>query len=117
MTKAPGLAGVMISNHFWLTDEQLERLRLFFPRSHCKPRIDGRRVFSGLIFIGSIGLRWCDALRESYAAIEVVHHTGSARWLRNRSMVNRQQTTAALIDSRTFPAAKHRAKTDDVFSG
>ena len=56
MNQAPGLAGVLMSNHFWLTDEQLEQLRLFFPRSHCKPRIDGRRVFSGLIFIGSIGL-------------------------------------------------------------
>jgi len=26
--------GVMMSNLFWLTDEQMERLKPFFPKSH-----------------------------------------------------------------------------------
>jgi len=48
----------------WLKDEQVERLRPFFPKSHGKPRVDDRRVLSGIIFINRNGLRWCDAPRE-----------------------------------------------------
>ena len=51
-------------NLFCLTDGQMERLRRFFPKSHGKPRVDDRRVLSGIIFINSNGLRWCDAPRE-----------------------------------------------------
>ncbi len=28
-----------MSDLFWLTDEQIERLRPFFPKSHGKPRV------------------------------------------------------------------------------
>ena len=55
--------GIM-SNLFWLTDGQMARLRPFFPRSHGKPRVDDRRVLSGIIFINRNGLRWRDAPRE-----------------------------------------------------
>jgi transposase len=54
----------MMSNLFWLTDEQMERLKPFFPKSHGKLRVDDRRVLSGIIFINRNGLRWCDAPRE-----------------------------------------------------
>ena len=64
MIQAPKLTGVMMSNLFWLTDEQMGRLRPFFPKSHGKPRVDDRRVLSGIIFINRNGLRWCDAPRE-----------------------------------------------------
>ena len=53
-----------MSNLFWLTDEQMERLKPFFPKSHGKPRVDDRRVLSGIIFINRNGLRWCDAPKE-----------------------------------------------------
>jgi transposase len=53
-----------MSNLFWLTDEQMDRLRPFFPKSHGKPRVDDLRVLSGIIFINRNGLRWCDAPRE-----------------------------------------------------
>jgi len=49
------------SKLFWLTDVQMARLRPFFPESHGKPRVDDRRVSSGMIFINRNGLRWCDA--------------------------------------------------------
>jgi transposase len=55
---------VIICNLFWLTDEQMERLKPFFPRSRGKPRVDDRRVSSGIIFIDRNGLRWFDAPRE-----------------------------------------------------
>ena len=53
-----------MSNHFWLTAEKMERLQPFFAKSHGKPRVDDRRVLSGIIFINRNGLRWCDAPRE-----------------------------------------------------
>ncbi|MBO9399051.1 IS5 family transposase [Shimia sp. R9_2] len=47
-----------MSDLFWLTDAQLARLEPFFPKSHGKPRVDDRRVLSGIIFINRSGLRW-----------------------------------------------------------
>jgi transposase len=35
----------------WLTHEQMDRPRLFFPKSHRTPRVDDRRVLSGITFI------------------------------------------------------------------
>jgi transposase len=64
MIEAPELTGVMMSNVFWLSDEQMERLKPFFPKSHGKPRVDDRRVLSGIIFINRNELRWCDAPKE-----------------------------------------------------
>ncbi|MDF3607741.1 IS5 family transposase [Paracoccus sp. DMF-8] len=43
---------------FWLTDAQMERLRPFFPKSRGRPRVDDRRVLSGIIFIQRNGLMW-----------------------------------------------------------
>ncbi len=50
-----------MSEHFWLTEEQMERLRPFFPKSRGKPRVDERRVLSGIIYIQKSGLQWKDA--------------------------------------------------------
>lgn len=49
---------------FWLTDAQMERLKPFFPLSHGVPRVDDKRVLSGIIFINRNGLRWRDAPAE-----------------------------------------------------
>ena len=53
-----------MSNLFWLTEAQMARLQPFFPKSHGKPRVDDRRVLSGIIFINRNGLRWRDAPRD-----------------------------------------------------
>ena len=66
-----------MSNLFWLTDAQLARLEPYFPKSHGKPRVDDRRVLSGIIFINRNGLRWRDAPRE-YGP----HKTLYNRWKR-----------------------------------
>jgi transposase len=67
--QGPGLTGVVMRNRFWLTGAQMARPRPFFPRSHGKPRVDDRRVLSGMIFINRNGLRWCDAPRGTVAQI------------------------------------------------
>ena len=49
---------------FWLSDAQMARLAHYFPKSHSKPRVDDRRVLSGIIFINRNGLRWQNAPKE-----------------------------------------------------
>lgn len=44
-----------MSDLYLLTDEQMDRLRPFFPESHGKPRVDDRRVLSGVIFVNRNG--------------------------------------------------------------
>ena len=46
---------------YWLTDEQMARLEPYFPKSHGKPRVDDRRVLSGIFFVNHNGMRWRDA--------------------------------------------------------
>jgi transposase len=53
-----------MSNLYWLSEDRMARLRPFFPKSHGVPRVDDRRVPSGIIFINRNGLRWCDAPTE-----------------------------------------------------
>lgn len=62
---------------FWLTDDQIERLKPFFPLSHGVPRVDDRRVLSGIIFVNRNGLRWRDA-----PAVYGPHKTLYNRWFR-----------------------------------
>ena len=50
-----------MSDLYWLSDEQMAKLEPFFPKSHGKPRVNDKRVLSGIIFINRNGLRWRDA--------------------------------------------------------
>ena len=68
---------VSMSVLFWLSDAQMARLEPDFPKSHGKPRVDDRRMLSGIIFINRNGLRWRDAPRK-YGP----HKTLYNRWKR-----------------------------------
>ena len=46
---------------FLLTASQMRRIRLHFPLSHGIPRVDDRRVISGIVYVIKGGLRWRDA--------------------------------------------------------
>jgi putative transposase len=50
-----------MSDQFWLSREQLSRIEPYFPLSHGVPRVDDRRVVSGIIHVIRNGLRWRDA--------------------------------------------------------
>jgi len=56
--------GVAMSDLFWLSEAQMRRLEPYFPLSHGVPRVDDRRVISGIIFVIRNGLRWRDAPKE-----------------------------------------------------
>ena len=49
---------------FYLSENPLERIKPFFPRSHGVPRVDDRRLVSGIIYIIKHGLQWKDAPDE-----------------------------------------------------
>ena len=66
-----------MSDLYWLTDAQMERLKPFFPLSRGVPRVDDKRVLSGIIFINRNGLRWRDA-PSAYGP----HKTLYNRWVR-----------------------------------
>jgi len=55
---------VNMSDLLWLSDAHMARLEPCFPKCHGKPRVDDRRVLSGIIFINRNGLRWRDAPAE-----------------------------------------------------
>ena len=50
-----------MSDLIWLSEAQMRRIEPYFPLSHGVPRVDDRRVVSGIIFVIRNGLRWRDA--------------------------------------------------------
>lgn len=46
-----------MSELFLLSKAQMRRIEPYFPLSHGVPRVDGRRVISGIIFVIKNGLR------------------------------------------------------------
>ena len=53
-----------MSDLFLLSPAQMRRIEPFFPRSHGVPRVDDRRVISGIIYVIRQGLQWKDAPRN-----------------------------------------------------
>lgn len=82
-----------MSDLFWLTDEQMERLRPFFPKSHGKPRVDDRRVLSGIVFVNRNGLRWRDAPKD-YGPHKTLYNRWK-RWGRMGVFTNMMEGLAA----------------------
>ena len=46
---------------FLLSERQIARISRFFPLSHGVPRVDDRRVVSGIVYVIKNGLQWKDA--------------------------------------------------------
>lgn len=86
-----------MSDLFWLTDAQMERMKPFFPLSHGVPRVDDKRVLSGIIFINRNGLRWRDAPAE-YGPPKTLYN----RWVRwSRLGVFAKMLTAMAAEGQT----------------
>lgn len=62
-----------------LTPEQMRRIEPYFPLSHGIPRVDDRRVLSGILFVIRNGLRWRDA-PAGYGPHKTIHN----RFIRSR---------------------------------
>ena len=69
-----------MSDLFLLSQTQLRRIEPYFPLSHGVPRVDDRRVLSGIIFVIRNGLRWRDA-PEAYGPHKTLYNR-FIRWSR-----------------------------------
>lgn len=63
-----------------LSEAQMRRIEPFFPLSHGVPRVDDRRVLSGMLFVIRNGLRWRDA-PEGYGPYKTIYNR-FVRWSR-----------------------------------
>jgi transposase len=50
-----------MSDVFMLSERQMERIEPFFPLAHGVPRVNDRRVLSGIVYAIRNGLQWKDA--------------------------------------------------------
>lgn len=69
-----------MSDLIWLTKAQMRRIEPYFPLSHGVPRVDDRRVISGIIFVLRNGLRWRDA-PKAYGPHKTIYNR-FVRWSR-----------------------------------
>ena len=49
---------------FLLSERQMARIAPHFPLSHGVPRVDDRRVVSGIVYVIKHGLQWKDAPKD-----------------------------------------------------
>ncbi|MDC7260140.1 transposase [Shinella sp. YE25] len=49
---------------FLLSERQMARIEAYFPLSHGVPRVDDRRVVSGIVYVIRNGLQWKDAPKD-----------------------------------------------------
>ncbi len=54
----------LMSDLFLLSERQMARISPYFPLSHGVPRVEDRRVVSGIVYVIRNGLQWKDAPKE-----------------------------------------------------
>src|SRR6266566_2343349 len=71
----------MRRNLFWLSDEQWWQIEPHLPKDvRGKPRVDDRRVISGILHVLKSGCRWCDCPPE-YGPSTTIYNR-FVRWAR-----------------------------------
>jgi transposase len=111
---------------FLLSERQMARISSYFPLSHGIPRVDDRRVVSGIVYVLKNGLQWKDA-PHGYGPHKTLYNR-FVRWSRigvfdrifaalageepkpGRIMINSthlkaHRTAARLLKKGLFPAA------------
>ncbi len=67
-------------DEFWLSDEQWARLQPLLPnKPRGVPRVDDRRVISGIVHVLQCGCRWKDAPRDRYGPPKTLYNR-HVRW-------------------------------------
>jgi len=120
-----------MSDLLWLSEAQMRRIEPYFPLSHGMPRVDDRRVISGIVFVIRNGLRWRDAPKD-YGPHKTIYNR-FVRWSRmgvfdrifaalagqgptpERLMIDAthlkaHRTAASLLKKGLFPAASAEQK-------
>lgn len=65
---------------FLLNEEQMRWIEPFFPLSHGIPRVDDRRIISGIVYVIKHGLMWRDAPKD-YGPHKTIYNR-FVRWSR-----------------------------------
>ena len=65
---------------FLLSEAQMRRIEPYFPLSHGVPRVDDRRIVSGIIYVIKHGLMWRDA-PKAYGPHKTIYNR-FIRWSR-----------------------------------
>lgn len=87
-----------MSDLFWLSKEQLQRIEVYFPLSHGVPRVDDHRVVSGIIHIIKRGLQWRDAPKD-YGPYKTLYN----RFMRWSKMGIFNKIFSELVDMQEVP--------------
>ena len=118
---------------FLLSERQMARLAPYFPLSHGVPRVDDRRVISGIVYVIKHGLQWKDAPKD-YGPHKTLYNR-FIRWSRlgvfdriftalaavgpkpERIMIDAthlkaHRTAASLLKKGMFPAVSGERKAD-----
>ena len=95
----------MIRDLFWLTDAQFARLEPLLPTdTRGKPRVDDRRVISGIVHVLKSGGRWIDA-PDAYGPRKTLYNRfvrwsakgggsiSSMRWLLRAALPRKSSST------------------------
>ena len=106
---------------YWLDEDQMGRIDIYFPPSRGKPRVDDRRVLSGIVHVIRNGLRWCDAPKE-YGPYKTLYNR-FMRWSKlgvfdcifRELVLHRQPGEAIMIDATHLKA--HRTAASLLGSG
>lgn len=114
-----------MSTLFYLSPEQIARIKPYFPLSHGVPRVDDRRIVSGIVYVLKHGLQWKDAppeygpyktlynrfIRWSRLGVfnkifaELVEQNGpAARLMIDATHLKAHRTAASLLKKGLFPA-------------
>ena len=112
-----------------LSEAQMRRIEPYFPLSHGVPRVDDRRVLSGILYVIRNGLRWRDApkdygphktiynrfIRWSRMGVfdrlftELSNGGGSDRLMIDATHLKAHRTAASLLKKGLYPAVSGAA--------
>jgi transposase len=117
----------------YLSPEQLEKLRPYFPLSHGIARVDDLKVISGIIYVIKYGLQWKDTPREygpyktlynrfiRWSRLGVFNHiftelakstAPDGRLMIDATHLKAHRTAASLLKKGLFPAVSDAQKAD-----
>ena len=122
-----------MSDLFLLSDEQMGRISPYFPLAHGIPRVDDRRVISGIVYVIKHGLQWKDAPKD-YGPHKTLYNRfmrwsrlgvfdrifvalsgegpGPERIMIDSTHLKAHRTAASLLKKGMFPATSGAPKAD-----
>jgi transposase len=88
-----------------ISEELFERMKVHFPKARGTPRIDDRRIISGIIYVIRNGLRWRD-LPPEYGISKTVYNR-FVRWSRRGIF---EKIFQILVDNKLKEAAAEKSQ-------